>query len=86
MKSSLETHKHQIIEIGCGFSLDEAVNLIHHEVLRKEDFGKQESLEHIGIVSGLSTINDEIKVLIQFMNSSIELTKSEFEAILIKLT
>jgi len=72
--------------IGGGFTLEEATKLMHHEVVRKSDQNKAQSIETIGVISGVLSINDQIELVIQFYGGIEQFIKEEFEAQLIVTT
>lgn len=86
MDESLEQDLHQITKIGRGFSLEEATSLINHEVIKKIDRHKPRSMENIGLISGLSTKEDEIEITISFLGREDNATKSIFKSNYLKLT
>lgn len=58
-----------------SFTLSEAVSLFHHEVMLKKDVGKPPSTENVGLIVGVVQINDEIEVLIKFIDELMQLNK-----------
>lgn len=86
MTMTRRNYSPEIIEFGQGFSLEEAVALMNHEVVKKVDISKSNSLEKIGLVSGLSTFKDEIELTISFLDHHEVANKSAFEANYLKVT
>jgi hypothetical protein len=64
---------------GDHFTLDDAFELLNCHVVKKGDEEKAEStIEVIGFVAGVITLNDEIEVMIKFPKELIQLTKTDF--------
>lgn len=64
---------------GDQFTLESAFELLNCHVVKKEDEEKAEStIEVIGFVAGIITLNDEIEVMIKFPNELVQLTKTNF--------
>jgi hypothetical protein len=63
-----------------GFQLDEAYKLIDQLVLRKNTLTKAEL--NVGRVAGLLTLNEEIEVVVKFLNEIKQFTKPEFDVAL----
>ena len=61
------------------FSLQEAYQLLNHEVIRAVDRHElpKPSIEKTGIIVGILTMNDEIEILIKFMDGMVQLIKTE---------
>lgn len=76
----------QITEIGTGFSIDEAASLINHEVVKKHDQHKPITIENIGLISGLSMLNDQVEITITYIYHEEKATKADFEANFVRLT
>lgn len=65
--------------IGDQFSPDEAFELLNSHVVKKGDEKKAEqSIQYIGFVAGVITLNDEVEVMIKFPKALIQLTKTAF--------
>jgi hypothetical protein len=64
------------------FDLDEATDLIHHEVVRIQDRGYLPVPPHdkAGLIVGALHLNDEVEVIIKFKEGLLQLTKEEFNA------
>jgi len=61
------------------FSPDEAYELLNSHVVRKGDETKANtSINYIGFVAGVITLNDEVEVMIKFPKELIQLTKTAF--------
>ena len=61
------------------FTMQEAFELLNSHVVKKEDEkDKNLSIEKIGFIAGVITLNDEIEVMIKFPNQLIQLTKTTF--------
>jgi hypothetical protein len=63
-----------------GFQLDEAYKLIDQLVLRKNTLTKAEL--NVGRVAGLLTLNEQIEVVVKFLNEIKQFTKPEFDVAL----
>ena len=86
MQVSRKGFSPEINEIGQGFSLEEAVALVNHEVMKKQDRHKPTEIENIGLISGLSTFNDEVELTISFIDREEKATKSTFESNYFQIT
>jgi hypothetical protein len=75
--------KFEVHTIGGGFTLEKAVKLMHHEVIRKSDKDKPQSIEIIGVISGILTINDQMEIVVQFYGGVEQFTEAEFDSNLI---
>lgn len=63
------------------FTQEEAVNLLNSHVVKKGDEKKAKtSIQYIGFVAGVLTLNDEIEVVIKFPNKLLQLTKIAFKS------
>ena len=62
------------------FQLNEAVTLIHKEVVRIEDraYLPNPPVEVIGIICGVLTMNEEIEIVVKFSQGMEQLSKTEF--------
>jgi len=64
---------------GEQFTPQEAFELLNSHVVRKEHQNKKNlSIEQIGFVAGVITLNDEVEIMIKFSTELIQLTKSRF--------
>ena len=64
---------------GDQFTLNEAFELLNCHVVKKGDEDKAKStIEVIGFVAGIITLNDEVEVMIKFPKGLIQLTKTAF--------
>ena len=64
---------------GDQFTLDDAFELLNCHVVKKGDEEKAEStIDVIGFVAGVITLNDEVEVMIKFPKELIQLTKTAF--------
>lgn len=64
---------------GEQFTLNDAFELLNCHVVKKGDEEKAEStIEVIGFVAGIITLNDEIEVMIKFPEELMQLTKTDF--------
>jgi len=64
---------------GDQFTLDSAFELLNCHVVKKGDEKKaQSTIEVIGFVAGIITLNDEVEVMIKFPNELVQLTKTDF--------
>ena len=61
------------------FTTDEAFQLLNQHVVKKEHIGESPSIENLGFVSGIITLNEEPEVMVKFMDELVQFTKSEFE-------
>jgi len=61
------------------FTTNEAFQLLNRHVIKKEHFGQAPTIEHLGYVSGIITLNEEPEVVIKFIDELVQLTKLEFE-------
>ena len=73
----------EIEEIGTphpdgSFTLEEAFSLINAHVVLKKHAREPTTVENTGFVAGLITLNNEIEILIRFMNSLEQVDKNEF--------
>jgi len=67
--------------LGDQFTLKEAFDLLNSHVARKGEEKKAEtSIQYIGFVAGLLTLNDEVEVVIKFPKEMVQLTKTAFFA------
>jgi hypothetical protein len=65
--------------LGDQFTLESAFELLNCHVVKKGDEDKAEStIEVIGFVAGIITLNDEVEVMIKFPNELVQLTKVAF--------
>lgn len=76
----------QFFNLNAGFTLEEATKLIYQEVVKKKDHNKPKTIENIGIVSGVLTLNDEIEIVVQFFGEMGQFVKDEFESQLVIVT
>lgn len=60
------------------FELQEACQLLDQYVLRKTSMPKPE--QNIGRVAGVLTVNEDIEVVVKFLNEITQFTKAEFDA------
>jgi len=61
------------------FTPQEAFELLNSHVVKKEHESiKNLSIEQIGFVAGVITLNDQVEVVIKFPNELIQLTKPKF--------
>lgn len=65
------------LETADQFSLDEAFRLMDSVVIRKSNNEQHPSLD-FGVVSGVLAVNDEIELVIKFLNGLSQFNKSEF--------
>ncbi|MBA6253651.1 hypothetical protein [Colwellia sp. MB3u-55] len=64
---------------GDQFTPQEAFDLLNSHVVKKEDENiKNLSIEQVGFVAGVITLNDEVEVMIKFPKQLIQLTKTTF--------
>lgn len=65
------------------FELDEAVALIYQHVILKKNLAshdKKPELANIGHICGVLTLNDQIEVVVKFMDELKQFNKTEFQA------
>jgi len=60
------------------FELEKAFKLINQLVLRKNTLQQPEL--NVGRVAGVLTMNDEIEVVVKFLNEIMQFNKGEFDA------
>ena len=61
------------------FDIDEAYDFLCSHVIRTKHLSiKNPSIELIGFVAGVITLNDEVELLIKFPDEVLQLTKSAF--------
>jgi hypothetical protein len=69
----------EMFGFGDQFTLDDAFELLNCHVVKKGDEEKAETtIEVIGFVAGIITLNDEVEVMIKFPNELVQLTKTTF--------
>ncbi|WP_415906256.1 hypothetical protein ACMXYX_15820 [Neptuniibacter sp. QD72_48] len=63
---------------GC-FDLDEAISLLHQEIVRLEDraYLPIPPNDKAGLIVGVIDLNDEVEVLVKFEEGVLQLTKNE---------
>ncbi|MEH6542467.1 MAG: hypothetical protein V7721_00865 [Porticoccaceae bacterium] len=61
-----------------GFDLDEAYPLINLTVVSIDTQSTTPSITEIGIICGVLSINDEVELVIKFMDELRQYTKTEF--------
>lgn len=65
------------------FVLDEAVALIYQHVVLKKNLtshDKKPELANIGHICGVLTLNDQIEIVVKFMDELKQFNKTEFQA------
>ena len=61
------------------FDLQEAFGLINKTVLAKDTWCvAQQTVQSIGIVVGVLSLNEEVEVVVKFMDRVVQFTKREF--------
>ena len=70
----------QIFDLDFGFELEEAFALLNLTVVNIDHNASPPAITEIGIISGLLTINDEIELVIKFLDELRQYKKSEFTA------
>ncbi len=60
------------------FSISEVVALINYTVI-KHDRGDQFVPENLGIICGVLTLNEEVEVVVKFIDRVSQFTKAEFQ-------
>tara|TARA_R110001583_G_scaffold42804_10_gene136049 strand:+ start:2042 stop:2290 length:249 start_codon:yes stop_codon:yes gene_type:complete len=69
----------EMFGLGDQFTLNDAFELLNCHVVKKGDEEKANStIEVIGFVAGIITLNDEVEVMIKFPNELVQLTKTAF--------
>lgn len=63
---------------GLPFTHDEAISIIHCEIYDKKL--RQPQTADIGVIVGLLDMNDEVEVIVKFLSSVRQFTKSELTA------
>jgi hypothetical protein len=76
----------EFFTIGGGFTLEEATKLMYQEVVKKENQHKPKTVERVGVVLGVLSLNDEIEVVVQFLGEMEQFVKDEFESQLVIVT
>lgn len=66
-----------------GFSVDEAFDLLYLHVVRTESLQEPPSIEHIGFIAGVLCFNEEVEIVVKFVNELRQYTKDEFSAQLV---
>lgn len=63
------------------FEMEEAIALLHQEVIRIEDreYLPSPPIDSIGIVCGVLTMNDEVEIVVRFMEGFEQLNKTELK-------
>ena len=61
-----------------SFSISEVVKLINLTVVR-HDLGDSFRPENLGIIVGVLTLNDEVEMVVKFIDRISQFTKSEFQ-------
>lgn len=72
------------------FTLEEAVKLIYQHVVLRSALDPQKpdqapSLASIGHICGVLTLNDQIEVVVKFLDAMRQFTKAEFDAQVVTL-
>lgn len=72
---------HSVLPVGLEltFTIQEAVDLINCHVVHRTHIEQEPELAHIGFIAGLLTLNDEVELLVKFMNSMEQVGKRSFE-------
>jgi len=65
-----------------SFELEEAVALMNLHVVRKEDLDQPPTIEQLGYVAGVVSLNSEIEVLIKFLDVLLQINKAQFKQLL----
>ena len=65
-----------------SFSLEEAVALMNLHVVRAEHMSASPSIEHMGYIAGVVSLNDEIEILVKFSDELMQINKAGFEDLL----
>lgn len=69
----------EMFGFGDQFTPQEAFELLNSHVVKKEDENnKNLSMDKIGFVAGVITLNDEVEVMIKFPKELVQLTKNTF--------
>ena len=61
------------------FTLEEVSKLMYCTLLKKEHEKEKLQISRIGVVSGCLHVNDEIEVVVKYMDDLEQYTKKEFE-------
>lgn len=61
-----------------GFELDEACALINLTVVDLDRTAEPAQIKDIGIICGVLTVNDEVELVIKFLDELRQYTRSEF--------
>ena len=61
-----------------GFELPEACDLLNLTVVSLDSSSIPPSISEIGLICGVLTVNDEVELVIKFLDQLRQYTKSEF--------
>ena len=79
-----------LYEIGSSgvtehFTIEEAAKLLNSHVVRKVDFSSEPAIELFGFVAGVITLNDDVEILIKFLDVMEQVPKPDYLANYIEL-
>lgn len=63
-----------------GFEVEEACELLNLTVVNLNESTTPSSISEIGIICGVLTVNEEVELVIKFIDELRQYTKSEFVA------
>ncbi|WP_144391753.1 hypothetical protein [Pleionea sediminis] len=81
MTNDIEISTFGLLDKNNQFELDEAVKLMHCHVAKKCNSKRNKKklrTEEIGIVVGLLVINEEVEIVLKFLQGMKQVTKAEF--------
>jgi len=61
-----------------GFEIEEACALLNYAVVELDNNSKKPQIRDIGIIVGVLTFNDEVELIVKFLDELRQYTKSEF--------
>jgi hypothetical protein len=61
------------------FTVNEATALLNCHVTRREHLGNAPSVDRIGFVAGVITLNDDVEILLKFHDALEQVGKRDFE-------
>ena len=80
VKKLMPNKRNDDLEPTENFELEEAFALMDRVVIRGKNKNKKHPSLDFGVVSGLLTVNEEIELVIKFLDGLSQYTKSEFTA------
>ena len=77
MHPSLQTTEERFL-MDYDFELQEAYQLLNHTVAELSGDVADPVFSNLGLICGILTVNDEIELVVKFLNELRQYTKSEF--------